>query len=156
MDFDKLGVQVLFVCMTSKSNNTIIFLINISRHSSSINLNVVRHITYCIFISCKLFVFQVLLMLFVCLFVCCSEENRDLMGRSGFFRRCSKKWLFPSIQDAMRHAQYEPVLVSWEDVVIIQIIRLPLVDPEFSKGGGGANFRASVHNVNLVYLGGIS
>ena len=73
----------------------------------------------------------------VCLFVCCSEENRDLMGWSGFFRSCSKKWLFPSIQDAMRHAQYEPVLVSWGDVVIIQIIRLALVDPEFSKGGGG-------------------
>ena len=78
------------------------------------------------------------------------------MGRSGFFRRCSKKWLFPSIHDAMRHAQYEPVLVSWEYVVIIQIIRLALVDPEFSKGGGGANFGASVHNVNLVYFGGIS
>ena len=35
-----------------------------------------------------------------------------MMGRSGFFRKCSRKWLFPSMQDAMRHAQYEPVLVS--------------------------------------------
>ena len=42
----------------------------------------------------------------------CTEENRDIMGRCGFFRKCSKKWLFPSMQDAIRHAQYEPILVS--------------------------------------------
>ena len=141
MDFDKLGVQVLFVCMTSKSNNTIIFLKNISRHSSSINLNCCVHMQA----ICISSVINVV----VCLFVCCSEENRDLMGRSGFFRRCSKKCLFPSIKDAMRHAQYEPVLVSWENVIVIQIIRLVVADPEVSREGGGANFGASGHNVNL-------
>jgi hypothetical protein len=40
------------------------------------------------------------------------------MGRSGFFRKCSKKWLFPSMQDAIRHAQYEPVLVSYKPVLM--------------------------------------
>ena len=72
MDFDKLGVQVLFVCMTSKSNNSIIFLINISRHSSSINLNysapyciLYIHILQAICISSIINV----VCLFVCLFV---------------------------------------------------------------------------------------
>ena len=40
------------------------------------------------------------------------EENRDVLSRSGFFHRLGKKWLFPSMQDAVNHAQHGLPLVS--------------------------------------------
>ena len=41
-----------------------------------------------------------------------TEGNRDILERSGFFEKCGKEWIFPSIQDAVHHAQHESMLVS--------------------------------------------
>ena len=40
------------------------------------------------------------------------EHNRDMLERVGFFEKCGKEWLFPSIQDAINHAQEGSKLVS--------------------------------------------
>lgn len=77
MDFDKIGIQVLFVAMTSKFN-----------------------------VWCEISTMLLLLP------VCTAEENRDLLARSGFFQKCSKRWLFPSMQDAVEHAKHGLPLVS--------------------------------------------
>ena len=34
-----------------------------------------------------------------------TEENHDLLAQSGFFQKCSKRWLFPSMQDAVEYAK---------------------------------------------------
>ena len=44
------------------------------------------------------------------------EENRDILDRAGFFEKCGKEWVFPSIQDAVHHAQHGCMLVSMEDL----------------------------------------
>ena len=76
MDFDKIGIQVLFVAMTSMCVYDIKIII------------VLR--------CCALYT---------------AEENRDLLSRSGFFQKCSKRWLFPSMQDAVEHAKHGLPLV---------------------------------------------
>ncbi len=43
--------------------------------------------------------------------VCSSEENRDILTRSGFMDKCGKEWLFPSIHDAVHHAKFDRRLV---------------------------------------------
>ena len=35
-----------------------------------------------------------------------------MLARSGFFQKCSKRWLFPSMQDAVEHAKHGLPLVS--------------------------------------------
>ena len=30
-----------------------------------------------------------------------TEENRDMLERSGFYKKFGKEWLFPTIQDAV-------------------------------------------------------
>ena len=40
------------------------------------------------------------------------EENRDMLDRAKFYEACGKEWLFPSIQDAVHHAQFGDKLVS--------------------------------------------
>ena len=40
------------------------------------------------------------------------EPNRDMLTRSGFFDRFGKEWLFPSLQDAVNHAEMGVRLVS--------------------------------------------
>ena len=42
----------------------------------------------------------------------CTEENRDMLERAGFFDLCGKEWLFPSIQDAVNHALLGAKLVG--------------------------------------------
>ena len=78
MDFDKVGIQVLFVAMTSTSQLTMFY-----NHYYT-----------------------------VCNDFTVAEENRDLLARSGFFQKCSKRWLFPSMQDAVAHAKHGLPLVS--------------------------------------------
>ena len=41
-----------------------------------------------------------------------TEENRDILERAGFYSKCGKEWLFPSIQDAVYHAKHDSRLVS--------------------------------------------
>ena len=41
-----------------------------------------------------------------------AEPNRDMLTRSGFFDRFGKEWLFPSLQDAVNHAEMGVRLVS--------------------------------------------
>ena len=48
----------------------------------------------------------------VCYVLCYAEHNRDILERVGFFDKCGKEWLFPSIQDAINHAQQGSKLVS--------------------------------------------
>ena len=40
------------------------------------------------------------------------EENRNMLDRAKFYDVCGKEWLFPTIQDAVHHAQYNSTLVS--------------------------------------------
>ena len=75
MDFDKIGIEVLFVAMTG--------------------------MTLCDF---KNFTAAVLILFL-------AEENCDLLAQSGFFQKCSKRWLFPSMQDAVEHAKHGLPLV---------------------------------------------
>ena len=41
------------------------------------------------------------------------EHNRDMLERVGFFDKCGKEWLFPSLQDAVNHALIGEKLVNY-------------------------------------------
>ena len=80
MDFDKIGIKVLFVAMTGMT------------------------LILCGLRIARLRYFHVYRYLLI-------EENQDLLAQSGFFQKCSKRWLFPSIQDAVEHAMHGLPLV---------------------------------------------
>ena len=49
-----------------------------------------------------------------------TEENRDMLDRSGFYKKFGKEWLFPTLQDAVELAKSGSSL--------LQVCHSPIVD----------------------------
>ena len=110
MDFDKVGIQVLFVAMTSELH------LDISTH----------------YVMCSLPNYLSLHPP--------AEENRDLLARSGFFQKCSKRWLFPSMQDAVTHAKHGLPLVRRPCVCVCVHVFVFVCVCVWGGGGGCGGF----------------
>ena len=54
------------------------------------------------FICCFNKLAAIILLLLPCAYLI--ANNHAILERVGFFEKCGKEWLFPSVQDAVKHA----------------------------------------------------